>query len=197
MNTNNCKEELIQTTISLINENGGDVSKVTIRDITSISGVSVGLINYHFGNKDNLITECVQSIITGVIKSFRPTYEIEKGLSPFEIAKVKVITTACEVFDFLLANESISKISILNDYAHYGESTNTYTCIRAVCYTIGKGIEDPLKRELIANSIVSTMQSAFLRAINEKSFLGYDFTKKEDRNRYIVDLVNVLMKEKL
>ena len=78
MNTKNCKEELIEITTTLIRENKGDVDKVTIRDIANKSGVSVGLINYHFGNKDNLITECVQSIITGVIKSFRPTYEIEK-----------------------------------------------------------------------------------------------------------------------
>ena len=56
MNTENCKEKLIEVTIGLINEHGGDVDKVTIREICAASGVSVGLINYHFGNKNNLIT---------------------------------------------------------------------------------------------------------------------------------------------
>ncbi len=195
MNTKNCKEELINVTISLINENGGDVDKVTIRDITSRSGVSVGLINYHFGNKDNLIAECVQSIITGIIKSFKPNIKVDEGLSPFEAGKARIINTACEVFEFLFANPSISRVSILNDHEHYTGHTNTYYCVRGVCANIGEAIEDPLKKELVASSIVATMQSAFLRAINEKSFLGYDFTKKEDRNRYIVDLVNALMKE--
>ena len=60
MNVKNCKEELIAITTALIKENNGDVEKVTIRDIASRSGVSVGLINYHFGDKDKLITECVQ-----------------------------------------------------------------------------------------------------------------------------------------
>ena len=195
MNLKNCKEELINVTISLINENGGDIDKVTIRDITSRSGVSVGLINYHFGNKDNLITECVQSIITGIIKSFKPRVVTIEGLSPFEAGKARIINTACEVFDFLFANQSISKISILNDHAHYTGNTNTYYCVRGGCANIGDAIKDPLRKELVASSIVSSMQSAFLRAINEQAFLGYDFYKKEDRNRYIVDLVNTLMKE--
>ena len=78
MNTKNCKEELINITTALINENNGDVDKVTIRDITSRSGVSVGLINYHFGSKDNLIAECVQRIITGIIANFKPNIDAGK-----------------------------------------------------------------------------------------------------------------------
>ena len=195
MNTKNCKEQLINVTISLINENGGDVDKVTIRDITSRSGVSVGLINYHFGNKDNLITACVQSIITGMIKSFKPNIEVGKGLPPFEAGKARIIDTACEVFEFLFANPSISRISILNDHAHYTERTNTYYCVRGVCATIGDAIKDPIKKELFASALVASMQSAFLRGLNETPFLGYDFTQKEGRNRYIADLVNALMKE--
>ena len=195
MNTKNCKEELIEITTSLINENNGDVDKVTIRDITSRSGVSVGLINYHFGSKDNLITECVQRIITGIIKTFKPQVVNSDGLSPLEAAKARVSNTASEVFEYLFANPSISRISILNDHHNYTGHTNTYFCVRGVVGRIGDGIKDEVKKELIASALVSTMQIAFLRALNEKTFLGYDFTCKEGRNAYISDLVAVLMKE--
>ena len=195
MNTKNCKDELIEITTSLINENNGDVDKVTIRDITSRSGVSVGLINYHFGNKDNLIAECVQRIINGIIKSFRPNLKVDEGLSPFEAGKARIIGTACEVFEFLFANPSISRVSILNDHANYTGHTNTYYCVLGVCGNIGSAISDPIKKELVASSLVASMQSIFLRALNESEFLGYDFSKREGRNKYIIDLVNVLMKE--
>ena len=63
MEKDNSKELLIDVTTSLINDYNGDVSKVTIREIATKSNVSVGLINYLFGNKDNLIAICVQKII--------------------------------------------------------------------------------------------------------------------------------------
>ena len=174
MNTKNCKEELINITTALINENNGDVDKVTIRDITSRSGVSVGLINYHFGSKDNLIAECVQRIITGIIANFKPNIDAGKDLSPYEAAKARTIDTACRVFDYLFENPSIARVSITNDYANFTSKAT---------------------REFIAFTLVSTMKSAFLRALKEPVFMGYDFSKREDRNRYVVDLVNQIMKE--
>ena len=195
MNTKNCKEELINITTALINENNGDVDKVTIRDITSRSGVSVGLINYHFGSKDNLITECVQRIITGIITSFKPNIEVGKDLSPFEAAKARTIDTACRVFDYLFENPSIARVSITSDYNNFTSNTNTYYSIRGSAAVMGKDYKDESTREFIAFALVSTMQSAFLRALKEPVFMGYDFSKREDRNRYVVDLVNQIMKE--
>ena len=195
MNTKNCKEELINITTELINENNGDVDKVTIRDITSRSGVSVGLINYHFGSKDNLIAECVQRIITGIITSFKPNIEVGKDLSPLEAAKARTIDTACRVFDYLFENPSISRVSITSDCNNFTSNTNTYYSIRGSAAVMGKNYKDEATREFIAFTLVSTMQSAFLRALKESVFMGYDFSKKEDRNRYVVDLVNQVMKE--
>ena len=195
MNTKNCKEELINITTSLINENGGDVDKVTIRDITSRSGVSVGLINYHFGSKDSLIAACVQNIITGIITNFRPNIEVDNSLSPFEAAKARTIGTACSVFDFLFENPSISRVSIMNDYDNFTSNTNTYRSIRGSASVMGKSYKDEAQREFLAFTLVSTMQSAFLRALKEPVFMGYDFSKREDRHRYVKDLVEQIMKE--
>jgi len=195
MNTKNCKEELINITTAIINENNGDVDKVTIRDITSRSGVSVGLINYHFGSKDNLIAECVQRIITGIIANFKPNIDVGKGLSLNEAAKARTIDTACRVFDYLFENPSISRVSITNDYANFTSNTNTYYSVHGSAAVMGKNYKDEVTRESIAFILVSTMQSAFLRALKEPVFMGYNFSLREDRNRYVVDLVNQIMKE--
>lgn len=195
MNKKNCKQELIDIAISLINENHGDVNKVTIRDITARSGVSVGLINYHFGNKDNLITECVQKIISKVVMEFKPDMKIGKGLSPFEAGKARLIDAACKVFEFFFIYPSVSRISILNDHSHFTNDTSTVFSIKGFSSIIGDAIENQSKKELIAFTLASSMQVTFLKALEDKKFLDYDFSKPKDRKRYITDLINVLMKE--
>ena len=63
MKKDETKELILRETIQLIREKDGDLSKVTARLIAERAGVSLGLINYHFSNKDNLILECTQMII--------------------------------------------------------------------------------------------------------------------------------------
>ena len=195
MNTKNCKEELIAVTISLINENHGDVNKVTIRDITKKSGVSVGLINYHFGNKDNLITECVQKIISKVVFEFKPDMKVGDTLPPFEAGKARLTKAAQEVFDFFYQYPSITKISILNDYTFFTGKTSSFFSIQGFSSVIGDAIKNKNLKERIAFSLAVIMQTTFLKTIDDPKFLIYDFSKKEERNRYIFDTVNTLMKE--
>ncbi len=189
----NCKEQLIEVTINLINENNGNVNDVTIRDITNRSGVSVGLINYHFGNKNNLITICTQRIINNVINAFRPDMSIGNDLDKYEASKARLKHAACGVFYFLFTNPSISKLSILSDYKSYDDKTNSWASIYGFSNIIGDGIESKEKKEKISFYLVNSMQIAFLKALTEPCFLGYDFQKSEDRKRYIEDLVDTLM----
>lgn len=193
MNTANCKEHLIEVTIGLINKHCGDVDKVTIREITRVSGVSVGLINYHFGNKNNLITVCTQRIISEVITAFKPDMEVGNGLGIYEAGKVRLKLAACQVFYFLFTNPSISKISIMNDYASYGDDTNSWASIDGFSNIIGNAVESKEKKEKIAFYLVNSMQVAFLKSLTQRCFLGYDFSIGAERKRYIEDLIDTLM----
>lgn len=197
MNTVNCKEKLIEVTFGLIEKHGGDVDKVTIREICNASGVSVGLINYHFGNKNNLITVCTQKIISQVITAFKPDMEVGKGLDRFEAGKARLKLAACQVFYFLFTNPSISKISIMNDYSNYGNATNSWASIEGFSKIMGDAIPSKEKREKIAFYLVNSMQVAFLKSLTQSKFLGYDFSVGLDRKRYIEDLIDTLMGEKI
>lgn len=57
------KEAIMQATIALINENGKCIDDITVREICKKADVGLGLINYHFGSKENLIKQCVERII--------------------------------------------------------------------------------------------------------------------------------------
>ena len=192
MEKDNSKELLIDITTSLINEHNGEVSKVTIREIATRSGVAVGLINYLFGNKDNLITICVQ-IILNVVTTFTPNLNIDSSLDNNSKAKYKLSATAKQVFEFLLNNKSIARISILNDYKDYSDNSNSCMTIKGFIRVLGDLEVDELKKERIAFYLTSTMQVAFIRSLSNSNYLGYDFTNKESRDRFIDDLIDKLL----
>ena len=193
MNVKNCKEELIAITTTLIKENNGDVEKVTIRDIANRSGVSVGLINYHFGDKDKLITECVQRIIANIVSSFKPTMDVDEALDKKEKGKVRLIKTAQRVFNFFFQQPSISKVSILDDYRNYSNDCSSYFSLKGFSNVIGDAIEDKEEKEKISFLLTSSMQVAFLRSLTNPMLLGFDLSKEVDRNEYIEYLVNKLV----
>ena len=193
MKKENSKALLIEATINLINEYNGDVSKVTIREIATRSGVAVGLINYLFGNKDNLITICVQKIILNVVTTFTPNLNIDSSLDNISKAKYKLSATAKQVFEFLFNNKSIARISILNDYKDYSDNSNSSMTIKGFTRLLGDLEVDELKKERIAFYLTSTMQVAFIRSLSNSNYLGYDFTNKESRDRFIDDLIDKLL----
>ena len=194
MNVKNCKEDLIKITTDLIKENNGDVDKVTIRDIASRSGVSVGLINYHFGDKDKLIAECVQRIISNIVNSFKPTMDVDESLNKFDKGKMRLIKTAQRVFGFFFEQPSISRVSILDDYRNYSNESSSYFSLRGFSAVIGDAIENQEEKERISFLLTTSMQVAFLRSLTDSRFLDFDLSKVEDRNKYIEYLVNKLMR---
>ena len=123
----NVKEVIIDVTTELIRENNGNVTKITSRKIAERAEVGLGLINYHFGSKENLITICVQRIINNVVMCFSPdkkNYNERDGLAD----KERLADWAKQVYDFLFDNYAISSISILGDMQNYqAKSNSVYT----------------------------------------------------------------------
>ena len=53
LSTEDEKEVIIKATTELIQENDGNITKITSRRIAERAGVGLGLINYHFESKEN------------------------------------------------------------------------------------------------------------------------------------------------
>ena len=187
MKKDETKELILRETIQLIREKDGDLSKVTARLIAERAGVSLGLINYHFSNKDNLILECTQMIINDVISSFKPDFEGEKPDT-----KKRLQLTAFQVFETLFANQALSRVSILGDLNHPEADNNTAKTMRGFMYVCGDDLPDEKKRQ-IAFLLVCAMQEAFLYADCSKEYLGYDFSNKSERKRFIDKQVELLI----
>ena len=94
------KELIIQASIELIEASEGNIRNITARSIADKSGVSLGLINYHFGSKDKLIAICCNRIINKTLMSMSPEnidYTKGDGLTD----KERLISYAKQTFEFI------------------------------------------------------------------------------------------------
>lgn len=177
------KENIIEATIDLLKKSNGNINNITIRDIAEKVGVGTGLINYHFGSKDNLIELCVQRIISNVITVFKP--QLSKNMNAADRLK----ETAKQVMDFLLANPEISKISILGDMAAPKLIDNTMRTVVGFHALIENKLENT---KILTYCFTLIIQGAFLRKDITKESIGFDFNNKEERDSFIDFIVDKL-----
>ena len=194
INMSDIKELLIDQTIALIKESDGKPESITARAIAQRSGVALGLINYHFGSKDNLLAECANKIINDLLCSMKPGLmkAEDDGLSDRE----RLTSYAKQTFEFLFANRAIVKMSILSDFSSYRADSNSALTQKGFQMALRGDIPDKSKR-LIAFSLASSMQTAFLAADESKKITGYDLKTRKGRSSFIEDTVNMLMRETL
>ena len=186
----NLKETIIYATTELIQECNGDVNKITLRKISERAGVGLGLINYHFGSKEQLIVLCVQRIINNVVMCFSPDkkiYDEKDGLED----KDRLEDWAKQVYDFLFENYAISSISILGDMQNYHVKSNSVYTQKGFSMAIQNDISEEKKR-LLAFMLTSSMQVAFLSGNASKEILGYDLRIKSERDSFVESLVELL-----
>ncbi len=183
--TVNVKERIIEATTELIEQNNGSIKDITARMIAAKADVGLGLINYYFGSKEKLITECVQRIIGQVVVGFHVEQE-------FQTDKERLAAWATYVFNFLFEHSAISRVSILGDLQNYTENCNSVLTQRGFSMSLKNSISKEDKSMLVF-ILTAAMQVAFLGSETVKQLLGYDFTKTDDRAAYIGKLVDILL----
>lgn len=191
MKDDNLPQKIIESTMELIKQSGGDVGKVTARAIASHANVSLGLINYHFGNKDNLILECTQQLISQVVSSFVINDSLPKDCDAITASKLRLTASAKGVFEFLFANKELSRLSILGDMKDFTPDSNTvHTTERFMC-RIGDALELDERRR-IASMLTATIQSAFLSSFSSYEYMGYQLQDQRQREQFIEAVVEQL-----
>lgn len=180
----NVKNHIIEVTTELIEQNNGNIKDITARMIAEKANIGLGLINYHFGSKEKLITECVQRIISQVVAGFYME-------QVFQTDKERLAACATYVFNFLFEHSAISRVSILGDFQNYTENCNSVLTQRGFSLSLKNGISDENK-SIFVFILTAAMQAAFLGSETVRQLLGYDFTKTADRAAYIGKLVDIL-----
>jgi len=191
MTDTNVRDKIMDATTKLIEE-CASIENVTIRDIAGKAGVGVGLINYHFQTKENLINQCVQKIIGNVINRFDGLY---KSLTLEPLDKLRFL--AKSTCSFLVRNQGISRASILSDLFAGNCSDNTTQTIEAYLPVVREICgETKLDEELYLSThiLITTLQSAFLRRDVFMQNANVDFYDTKQRERFIDMVIDIIFK---
>lgn len=187
--TSDIKEKIIEVTTELITKSEGNIDEITIRQISEKAQVGVGLINYHFQTKENLIEICVQKMIEEVIAEFKPDVDQTADY----LQKIKASSKA--VMDFLINNPAVSRISILGDYVKPQLLDNTIKTVMGFSISLKDYDVAPDIKKIRIFAFVSTLQAVFLRKDQSKELFGFDFYIKEERDKYLDIVADSLFKE--
>lgn len=184
----NVKERIIEVTTELIEKHKGNTNEITARVIAEKAEVGLGLINYHFGSKENLITACVQRIISNVVTA---GVKVNKE---YDTDKERLTAKATYVFNFLFENAAVSRISILGDLQSYSSNSNSAYTQKGFMQSLTKDVKEQ-DRALLSFMLTAMMQVAFLGSDAVKEILGYDLEIPEERAAFIEKAVSVLFED--
>lgn len=187
---NLAREKIIHTTTQLIRKRE-DISEITIREIALQSEVGVGLVNYHFQTKENLIDICVLRIVSQFIDEIERLYE---SLDFNPIDKLKYVFKAkCA---FIVDNPIISKTSMIFDLNSASLDDNTHQAAKLHYKVLREYYGDSKMDDelfLILHIIMSSIQVAFLRNNVLKMHTDINFYDENQRDGFIDDVIDRIL----
>ncbi|MBN2134187.1 MAG: TetR/AcrR family transcriptional regulator [Acidobacteria bacterium] len=183
--TDESRAKLMDAALSILKDRV-DPAKVTTRMIAAKAGVGIGLINYHFGSKDNLLNEAVSRdmaiIANGITSNNQNLDNPREGL--IDLLKQTSKTAA--------DNPELTKIPIYHELIKGRPNTADYLLpyLKKIFGT--SKTETELKA--LAYVLISALQIIFLRSDIFKEYTGIDILDDAQRNVAIEMLVNNIIR---
>ncbi|MHA2287977.1 MAG: TetR/AcrR family transcriptional regulator [Promethearchaeota archaeon] len=187
------KQRIINATLELMRETG-KTSEISVRKIVNRAGIKgVGLINYHFGTRENLINKAVRYDTNKLISGWDEIYE-KMTQPPIEKMKLMLKGTG----DLVDVNPLFGRISIIHDILNPAIDDNTVHSIEKYMMIVreiyeGRKTEQEIK--IITHILISAVQLSFLRADVTKDFLGFDYYDKEQRDTFIEKVIEIMFEK--
>lgn len=211
MSATETKQKILDTTMMLINERGGDIDNVTIRMIANRAGIGVGLTNHYFKSKEILVAECVDSVFKDVFAEFVTVMkETGDNAGPMEATK----KAAVRLMSFMFDNEAVARVALLCDSKTPSGGDYTTRLVNSFAYSMvdRRKLEEMLSNDRMTDKmkqqfrehfvsaqrikafmIVSTIKEAFLRRDSLVKTIGVDLRDPEQCGEYLDEMIELLM----
>lgn len=175
---------IMETALTLINEGLG-ARAITMRKIAAKANVALGLINYYFPSKnDLLLATCNLFADNHLIK---PLFELqdngEKNQDDIFLHLVECIGKFCA------DNEYVARMLFLHELADPSENDVTEACISKIAGLLENGDKlDKTKAQAEAGLLFGSILQFFLRANEWKRLTGKDFFVEHERKDLLSNL---------
>jgi AcrR family transcriptional regulator len=181
------KKKIIDAAVAIIQEQQ-EIGGVSIRAIAKRAKIGIGLINYHFQTKENLLRIAVRQFISDIISQWPKVVPRKENKAPKDHLLAMLQATA----DFLASYPRISRLSILNDLNNPSNNDNTMDTLKGmlpIMAEIDEGFDDKKYRFRILQSLAN-LQWIFIRHELVKTESGFDFFDPVQRRKFIAGLVD-------
>ena len=139
---------------------------------------------YHFGNKEKLIEQCIERMINGTVKRFQNIREKTDSFTSFE--KLEYLSNM--TLDFLFEHYAVfQKFPFLPTCSHRKEGDNTYRTYEAYLPIVAACRPDldeaAIKRKTLY--LITVMQQMFLRYEIISQYWGLTLDRKKTARTFL------------
>lgn len=184
-NEQDTRQSIIDAAKELINETA-EVEKITIRQIAARAGVGIGLINYHFKSKDNLLSIAIGHNMQKTILSFTKDSAYSE-LDP--VAKLKALLK--ELYSLTGDNEKLIRYMLTFDIMQ--GNMQTPLSLVPLLKEIYSEQKSEMQLRILALQIIYPLQVTGLNMAEFHMYSEIDLHDIEQRNRFIDMLVDNLI----
>ena len=174
------KEKILMVVIDLLMKNE-DLSKVTNREIASMSGVNSALINYYYQSKENLINIAAGACMANIAETL---FKDEEGSCPADRIK-KMLRN---FLDFCFKNIQLAEIAVSTELKQ-GSIYTSRMLISLFREQFGDEKSD-LELKLLTFQLLHPMQMLFLNRNEYQAYLFCNLDGQEVWNSVIDKLVD-------
>jgi len=176
---------IIQAVRELINEGTG-IEKITVRTIAKRANIGVGLINYHFGSKDNLLEIVLAELMSETAKEYMENVT-KADVKPKD--KLKELIKG--LYMFTIQYESIIKFLILQ-CIQKGDMEAELTLMPLLKQVFGD-TKSEIELRIIAMQIIKPIQISGLSVERFRVYSGFNLYDEEQRGKFVDILVDNLV----
>ena len=182
------RKKLLDTAIELLDEYDNP-EKITVRLIAERAGVGMGMINYHFTSRDNLIFYAAMEQLNKVAEKYSGIESSGNNV----VGNLKSLVKA--ICDVVIKNKKLSKIAL--EYELQNEEFGICLFLLPMLNQIFGKEKSEGEIKFIAIQILLPLQMAFLREDAIRHYMDLDINDKEKRDIVIEKAIDNIVGKSL